>query len=221
MKIKNITSVLSALVLWIPILFFSGLLTHNAALYFTHGAEYGILPEKTLARQDILWNFAFYIHLPAGIICLFAPVLLFARRFYKKGLELHRKIGKLYVWVTLLLVCPTGMYLALYAKGGFITQAGFMLQGILLGIFTYSGYQAILKGNKNDHVNYMMRSYAIATVVLSFRIFHILFFLWKVPYHDNYAMSQWLGMGANAFLVELFILIKNIKISQNFKLVKL
>src|SRR5690606_20373313 len=101
-----------------------------------------------------------------------SPIILFSRLFIKRALQLHQIVGKLYVWITLLLVCPTGMYLALYAKGGFITQTGFMLQGILLAWFTYKGYAAIQQKDKAGHVQYMIRSYAAATVVLSFRIFH-------------------------------------------------
>jgi nitrate reductase gamma subunit len=197
---------LLALLLWAPIVFFSILLAHNAILYFTHGGEYGILPEKLVARQDMLWNVAFYIHLPTGILCLFAPVFLFARRYVAQSLRWHRAVGKLYVWITLLLVCPTGMYLALYAKGGLVTQTGFMLQGVLLAVFTYQGYRAIAAGDKTAHVQYMIRSYAVATVVLTFRIFHILFFFWNVPYHDNYAISQWLGLSVNILVAEVIVL---------------
>jgi len=212
MVFKKIISRLVVFILWIPIVFFSVLLAHNAMLYFTHGGEYGILPEKTLAREDFWWNVSFYIHLPSGVICLLAPIFLFSQRYFKKALNLHQRIGKLYVWITLLLVCPTGMYLALYAKGGLITQVGFMLQGILLAVFTWKGYQAILAGNKSDHMQYMIRSYAVVTVVLSFRIFHILFFLWKVPYQDNYAISQWLGLTGNMLFAEMTIFFIGLKL---------
>lgn len=204
---KKIASWTLRLMLCLPIIFLSLLLSHNAVLYFTHGGEYGILPEKIIARKDAVWNTAFYIHLPAGIICLLSPILLFTRRWLKKSYNLHTVIGTLYVWITLVVVCPTGMYLALYAKGGLITQAGFLLQGILLGWFTWRGYSAILRKNKHEHFHFMIRSYGVAAVVLSFRIFHILFFLWKVPYQDNYAISQWLGLTGNMLIAELIILL--------------
>lgn len=197
--------------LWAVIICFSLLLTHNAVLYFTHGGEYGILPEKILARRDLLWNICFYVHLPVGIICLLTPIILFARRFIKSR-RVHSRLGKLYIGITLLLVCPTGMYLALYAKGGLITQIGFMLQGVLLFWYTYQGYRAIQKGRQTDHIQYMTRSYAMVLVVLTFRVLHIVFFLWNVPYQDNYAMSQWLGMSMNMFLAELAIVFMNLKI---------
>lgn len=194
-----------ALVFWVPVIFLSLLLAHNAMLYFTHGGEYGILPEKTVARQDLLWNISFYVHLPTGIICLLSPVFLFSRRYFKQRLPWHERIGKLYVWITLVLVCPTGMYLALYAKGGPVTQTGFLIQGILLGLFTWQGYKAILRKDKSGHVQFMIRSYAVAAVVLTFRMLHILFFFWSVPYKDNYAISQWLGLTFNLLLAEVII----------------
>src|SRR5687767_12172269 len=153
-------------ILWIPLIFFSVLLSHNAILYFTHGGEYGILQEKLVARQDIIWNVSFYIHLPTGIFCLLAPIFLFTRSLFRKGLNLHKIIGIVYVRLTLFLVCPTGIYLALYAKGGLVTQVGFLLQGILLALFTWKGYQAITQHDKEAHVQFMIRSYAVATVVL-------------------------------------------------------
>jgi hypothetical protein len=201
-KILNMTA---ALAFWAPVIFFSVLLSHNAILYFTHGGEYGILPEKLTARQDIVWNIAFYIHLPTGIFCLLTPFFLFAFRYFRYPVKWHRSIGKLFVWVTIAIVCPTGMYLALYAKGGLITQVGFMIQGILLGWFSWRGYVAIQGGKTSVHLQHMIRAYAVATVVLSFRIYHILFFFLNVPYQDNYAISQWLGLSGNLLIAEFII----------------
>jgi hypothetical protein len=211
MKRNNFVTWLLRAILWIPLVFFSVLLAHNAMLYFTHGGEYGILPEKLIARNDLIWNICFYTHLPAGVICLLTPLLLFARTFIKKGIRLHRITGKVYVWITLFLVCPTGMYLALYAKGGFVTQIGFMIQGILLALFTWKGYQAIRKGDKLEHLHFMIRSYAVATVVLSFRVFHILFFILQIPYQHNYAISQWLGLAGNLLVAELCVVVASQK----------
>lgn len=193
------------LILWIPLIVFSLLLSHNAILYFTHGGDYGILPEKALARQDWLWNLCFYTHLPSGILCLMIPFVSFAKKLFRSGVILHRFLGRIYVWITIIVVCPTGMYLALYAKGGLVTQVGFLLQGTLLMLFTWRGYQHIVNRNSEGHVREMIRSYAVATVVLSFRILHIIFFLLQVPYHDNYAISQWLGLTGNLLIAEIII----------------
>jgi hypothetical protein len=202
MNAQKILPVLYRSLFWIPTIFFSLLLSHNAFL----GGEYGILPEKIAARQDVAWNIAFYIHLPFGVLCLLTPVVLLAFRHWRYPVRFHKALGLAYCWTTWVIVCPSGMYLALYAKGGLITQMGFLLQGILLGYFTYRGFKSIQAHDKTNHFRFMVRSYAVALVVVSFRIYHIIFFMLEIPYQDNYAISQWLGLSGNALIAELVLL---------------
>jgi uncharacterized membrane protein len=209
MNKSKVMSLVTVLLFWVPMMLLSILLIHNAMLYFTHGGEYGILPEKVVARQDLVWRVCFYLHLPFGSICLFIPSVLLMRNMIPLKVDLHRTIGKLYVYSTLAIVCPTGIYLALYAKGGLVTQVGFVLQGILLYYFTWRGLQAILKGQIQEHRRMMVRSYAVAAVVISFRVLHIIFFLINVRYQDNYALSQWLGLTGNILLAEILLISRN------------
>lgn len=206
MKISAcVIKIIPASILWIAILFFSSLLAHNAVLYFTHGGDYGILPEKIEARKDWLWIVCFYIHLPAGILCLMLPWLAFLRRVTPKINGIHRGVGRLFITVTLWIVCPTGIYLAIYAKGGLITQTGFVLQGLLLAYYTRVAYLFAIRGMIGKHVENMIRAYSVAVVVLTFRIFHILFFVLNLPYSTNYALSQWLGLAFNLLMAEMII----------------
>jgi uncharacterized membrane protein len=209
MNKSKVMSLVTVLLFWVPMMLLSLLLIHNAMLYFTHGGEYGILPEKVVARQDLVWRVCFYLHLPFGSICLFIPSVLLMRNMIPLKVALHRAIGKLYVYSTLAIVCPTGICLALYAKGGLVTQVGFVLQGILLYYFTWRGLQAILKGQIQEHRRMMVRSYAVAAVVISFRVLHIIFFLINVRYQDNYALSQWLGLTGNILLAEILLISRN------------
>jgi uncharacterized membrane protein len=209
MNKSKVMSLVTVLLFWVPMMLLSLLLIHNAMLYFTHGGEYGILPEKVVARQDLVWRVCFYLHLPFGSICLFIPSVLLMRNMIPLKVALHRAIGKLYVYSTLAIVCPTGIYLALYAKGGLVTQVGFVLQGILLYYFTWRGLQAILKGQIQEHRRMMVRSYVVAAVVISFRVLHIIFFLINVRYQDNYALSQWLGLTGNILLAEILLISRN------------
>jgi hypothetical protein len=204
-RLRNLISLIPSSLLWVCIAFLSILLAHNATLYFTHGGEYGILPEKRIARMDWIWNLCFYVHLPSGVLCLLLPWFSFAKKFSRITRTFHSKIGTIYTWITIAVVCPTGMYLALYAKGGLITATGFMLQGALLGYFTFRGYQAVRQGNRQFHIQNMIRSYSVALVVLTFRILHLLFFFMNVPYADNYAISQWLGLTINLLIAESII----------------
>ena len=206
MLTKKIIPIALQLLIWIPIITFSSLLIHNSLLYYTFDQEYGILPEKGVAMKDPVWLVSFYIHVIAGVVCLSVPVFSFLGKHIGLSVRIHRKIGQVYVWVCMLVVAPTGMYLALYAKGGVMAQSGFLVQGILLSLFTYRGNNAINKKDTNAHIQWMIRSYAIATAVLSFRIYHIIFFFTTVPYEDIYGLSQWLSLTGNVLVAEFAIL---------------
>lgn len=203
---KLISGILQGFI-WIPIVFFSSLLIHNSLLYYSFDQEYGILPEKSEALKDPIWIVSFYVHVITGVICLSIPIFSFLGRRVGLSLSFHKKIGLLYVWISILIIAPTGMYLALYANGGFLAQSGFLAQGILLSLFTYKGYKAIQEKNTSDHIQWMIRSYAIVTAVLSFRIFHIIFFFTSIPYEDIYGLSQWLSILVNLLLAEFIIAI--------------
>lgn len=175
-------------------------------LYFTHGGDYGLVIERVVAKRDVLWHISLYVHLITGTICLLTPIFLFTKRFFKNGIQIHRLIGNIYTWVTLVFVCPTGLYLALYAKGGLVTQIGFVIQDLLVAYYSYQGYCAIRRRDKKFHVMSMIRSYAMVAVVLSFRLFHVIFFVMSVPYEKSYSISQWLGITFNLLLAEILIL---------------
>ncbi len=200
---KDHLNVALKLCCWATIMFFALLLVHNALLYFSFDPSYGILPEKDLNLIKGGWYLPlFYIHVFFGIICLITPVLLFWGRQIKLSHSKHRLIGNFYVWSNILVLCPTGVYLALFAKGGTLAQVGFIVQGILVALFSFYGYKSTIK-SKMEHIQWMIRSYALATAVLTFRIFHILFMIWQLPYQDNYWLSQWLSMLGNGLLGEL------------------
>src|SRR5215203_5672303 len=97
--LKRVVLIVPAMLFWAVLLFLSLLLTHNAVLYFTHGGEYGILPEKVDARKIWLWNLCFFTHLPCGIICLMTPFISFARNLIPITRSWHRAAGNVYVWI--------------------------------------------------------------------------------------------------------------------------
>lgn len=206
MTLRKITHYALTAALWIPALVCMYLLSHNALLYLTFDPDYGILPEKRLAEQDIFWLASLYIHVGAGVPILLIPVISFLGKLFKVSTRVHKLIGLWYCRIGLFLVLPTGIYLAFYAKGGLLTQAGFLLQALLFGWFTWMGWKSAERGAYDRHRIWMTRGFAIMAAVLTFRVYHLIFFYLKVPYEDNYAISQWLSLAGNYFLAELAIL---------------
>ena len=193
------------MLVWAPVLFFSALLIMNTLPYYWEGATYGILPEKEIAAESLLYKVLFYAHVGPAVLLLVLPVFQFWVRITKKSAKLHVAIGNIYVWSTLLLVVPTGLYLSYYAKGGAVAQWGFAIQGILLGVFTWYGWKRIRQGRKQQHIEWMVRSFAMATAALGFRLFHIGFFFLGLESGEGYAASQWISVVVNLILGELAV----------------
>ncbi len=210
------------IIFWSTMVFLTGLLSFNALHYYTFSPDYGILPEKPEAYTDWVWTVSLYTHMGAGVVCLFIPLILFLGKYFKLDHKWHQKLGKVYLIDTLLLVVPTGMYMALSAKGGTTTQIGFLVQGILLGICTYLAFVYAKQGKINIHKQWMVRSYAFASAVLTFRLLHILFYTIEIPYNINYPLSQTMCILINAFVAESIIIYHNTyKQSISLKNVKL
>lgn len=204
MKIK-LTAILVT-VFWSTVILLSGLLAFNALHYYTFSPLYGILPEKVMAFKNWVWTVSFYLHMGAGVICLFVPIVLFVGEAFRLSKQWHRRLGKLYVYDTLVIIVPTGLYMAFFAKGGTSTQLGFIVQGLALALSTVLAVLSIKQGNLIQHKQWMMRSYSFAFAVVTFRVLHIFFYNLKVPYELNYQLSQWVAVLFNALVVEIIIL---------------
>lgn len=194
---------------WSVMMFLTGLLSFNALHYYTFSPYYGILPEKQEAFTNWLWTISLYVHMGTGVVCLGIPLVLFIGLYFGLEKKWHRLLGKIYVIDTILFVVPTGMYMALFAKGGTSTQIGFLVQGVLLGITTYVAFVLAKNRQLIHHKQWMIRSYAFASAVITFRVLHILFYYIEIPYIINYELSQWLCLLVNAFVAEAVIAYQN------------
>jgi hypothetical protein len=107
-------------------------------------------------------------------------------------------------------------FIGFYAKGGISSQAGFILQGILVFIFTWYGYKTA-STSIGQHRDWMIRSFAIVSSVITFRILHLAFMFINLSYEDIYGLSQWVSLTGHIFLGEAVILLKQKKSSVSFK----
>lgn len=154
----------------------------------------------------------------AGVICLFVPIILFIGDVFNLSKKWHKRLGKLYVFDVMLIIVPTGLYMAFFAKGGTSTQIGFIVQGLALGFSTLLAVYFIKQGQIQKHRQWMMRSFSFALAVVTFRILHMLFYYLEIPYELNYQLSQWVGVLLNALVVEIVILLQ-LKCNYNSKLI--
>lgn len=203
--LQNSAKVLFQMLFWIPVAGFSLLLIYNTLPYFSFSKNFSFIEERSFLFQSSLYNTSFYIHIAAGALCIGTALIQFSRYILKKSKAIHRISGKIYVAVVLFLGAPTGLYMSFFAKGSFWERALFMFMAAWWFITTLYGLSTIHKKNVIAHKVWMIRSYAMAMTAVSFRVFHIVFYLFGWDALENYELSLWISVVGNMLFAEWVI----------------
>lgn len=191
---------------WVPVIFLSLLLVYNTLPYFTFSRHLSFLEERSVLYDKLAWRISFYVHIAAGALCISTALLQFSSWILRKRKRIHIISGKIYVFVVLLIGAPSGFYMTFFAKGGFMERACFMLMAIFWFYSTYKGLVAAARDkNYVSHKCWMIRSYAMALTAVTFRVYHIAFYLLGMDHFDNYALSLWISVFGNALVAEAII----------------
>lgn len=178
----------------LAILAASLLLILQTARYLTFDFHYAFLLERPLLTGQRLWSTCFYVHVAGGILCLStAPILLWnGLRQGSRGL--HRRVGRLHAVAALGWTAPTGLYLALFAKGGLLGQLGFGLLGAWFTATSLLGIVAIRRGDLASHTVWMVRSYALILSAVWFRLFYHGLHVLGVDASVGYVLATWASL---------------------------
>jgi hypothetical protein len=195
----------SAMLFWVPVAVFSLLLIYNTLPYFSFSKDFSFIQERTMLFQSSVYNTSFYIHIAAGAVCIGASLIQFSSYILKKRKKIHIWSGRIYVFVVLLLGAPTGLYMSFFAKGSFYERALFMFMALFWFFTTYKGLTTILAKNVLAHKIWMMRSYAMAMTAVTFRVYHIAFYLLGWDHLENYELSLWISVIGNMLIAEYLI----------------
>lgn len=197
--------VFSQMLFWVPVAAFSLLLIYNTIPYFSFSKNFDFIEERSFLFQSSLYNGSFYIHIAAGALCIGTALIQFSRYILKKSKVIHRISGKIYVFVVLFLGAPTGLYMSFFAKGSFWERALFMFMAGWWFITTLYGLSTIHKRNIVAHKIWMIRSYAMAMTAVTFRVYHIAFYLMGWNHLKNYEISLWISVIGNMLFAEWVI----------------
>lgn len=212
---KSVT-VFFRMLFWIPVTAFSLLLVYNTLPYFSFSGDFSFIRERDFLFKNGFYHACFYIHIFAGAVCIINALIQFSRYILKKSKAIHRWSGRFYVFVVLFLGAPTGLYMAFFAKGSFWERVLFMFMAIFWFITTYYGLTTILKKNVLAHKIWMVRSYAMAMTAVTFRIYHIVFYLLDWGHLENYELSLWISVVGNMLFAEYIIYRQSRKYLRSF-----
>ncbi|MGG1661117.1 DUF2306 domain-containing protein [Brevibacillus sp. NRS-1366] len=160
--------------------------------------------DQILANQS-LWVFMIRAHIALAIVSLLTGPLGAIKRFRVKSLSFHRWNGRLYVLSIILNFIP-GIYVSLFATGGWLSTAGFfILETLWLGT-TILGYWYIKKRNMILHSEWMIRSFFLSfanmTIYIIVAITHKGF---NFSYGTAYTIAVWLCWMLNLLVAEAVI----------------
>lgn len=124
-------------------------------------------------------------------------------------MALHRKLGKVYITTILLLGVPTGLYMSLYAEGGWVASVGFAAMSIAWFYTTYMAIKKIKSRDAQGHIRWMMRSYAVTFSAVTLRLWVPVLSLGLGWEHDFITvLTAWISWVLNLLFVEMLIAIK-------------
>ena len=190
---------------WIPAASFSLLLIYNTLPYFSFNNDFSFIRERSILFENKIYNTAFYIHIAAGAFCIATSLVQFSSWILKKRKAVHVWSGRIYVFVVLFLGAPTGLYMLFFAKGTVYERGLFLFMAIFWFFTTFKGLSTILQKNVLAHKQWMIRSYAMAMTAVTFRVYHIIFFIAGWDHLSNYEVSLWISVVGNILLAEWFI----------------
>jgi hypothetical protein len=173
-------------------------------VYLEGEATPRFLLEKGAWATKSWWLATFYFHVTGASICLVAGTPLMFPAWTRKHPAWHRVLGYVYLNSVLWMSAPTGMVLALTAKGGVWGSSGFLLAGAAWWYTTWVGYQAIRQRDLDRHVQAMVRSYTWALSAPAFRVAQAALFLTGLDDRLNYVVSLWLSIAASVWLAEAY-----------------
>jgi len=162
-------------------------------------------------KQDVInlpyYPWAFFIHAYCAILVLPAGFTQFSPLIRRRLPQLHRWMGWLYLLIILVLAGPSGIIIGIHANGGWSSQLGFCILGVLWLYYTAMALKHIKKGQLRKHQYFMYRSFALTLSAITLRAWkYIIVALWHPRPMDTYRLVAWLGWLGNLLIAEIIII---------------
>lgn len=178
----------------------------GVVIYYPLRDDVGFLLFKKPYLHIWWWKIAFYTHVFSVIFALLAGSTQFSNFLLCNHKNVHRLMGKIYVYDILIVNFPAAMIMAIYANGLLPGKIAFVVLDSLWFWFTYKAVMKIRKGNVKSHKNYMIRSYALTLSAIMLRLWKIIIssFVTIDPIH-LYMIDAWMGFVPNLLFAEWLI----------------
>lgn len=135
------------------------------------------------------YQWSFYPHIVSGPLSLVLGLLLVSDRFRNRFRGWHRRLGKLQVANVLLVVAPSGLWMAWYSAFGPVAAVGFGLLALATGFTVAMGWRTAVRRKFDAHQRWMWRCFILLFSAVIIRV--------------NGGLGQSLGITAHGFYVQI------------------
>jgi len=116
------------------------------------------------------YQYAFWCHLIAGPASLVLGLLLISTAFRRQFPQWHRRLGRIQVAIILILLVPSGMWMACYPLSGPIAGFSLMTLAVLTGWTAAQGWRDAVQRRFAEHRIWMLRNYTLLCSAVVLRI---------------------------------------------------
>ena len=195
---------------WFLICFFGIVIGLYPLIYLFVDRKTGLLGMKDdILLHNVLWNIGFYTHISFGGLALLIGWVQFNKRIRKRNINIHRKIGKLYI-IAVVFSSLTAVYVGFYATGGVVAATGFIILGVLWFFFSIKGYTSAKQKDFYLHEKMMIYSYACCFAAVTLRLWMPILISYFGGFEKAYVIVAWLSWIPNLLVAFAIVRKKSI-----------
>jgi uncharacterized membrane protein len=180
------------------------LMLSASASYLELGDTHPFFLEKWPLAHPSWWLAALYIHVPSALFSLPACLVLLLGSVRRRFPRFHRWLGRVTGAVIVLAMVPSGMYLALFARGGWISTSGFWLTGAITFVAMVKSIQAARAGDMRRHRRFSAHVMAQLSVAVVSRALLVAADAAELDGTWVYVAALWVPVLGNALVAELW-----------------
>ena len=137
------------------------------------------------------YRWAFYTHIASGPITLLLGMVLISEQFRLRFPKWHRSLGKTQIVLVLLLLTPSGLWMAYYAETGAVAAIGFAALAIATGLCALLGWRSAVKRRFTEHRRWMGRCFLLLCSAVVLRLIGGLATVTEIGGVWSYPLAAW------------------------------
>lgn len=140
------------------------------------------------------YQWAFYAHIASGPFTLIVGLIQLNDRFRRRFAHWHRRLGKFQIANVLLVVAPSGAWLALRAETGALAGTAFGLLAAATAVTAWLGWKSAVRRQFVEHSRWMLRCYVLLCSAVVVRVIGGALVVAGIGDDWTYPLAAWLSL---------------------------